>query len=94
MLRSRHLLPTASAILLAVCLPLAVAHGHDEANGGMDMHTGMSKNTSEPAVVNLDDEPAMISYFSYADHKNLIYAHIGLMVVAWVIVLPLGKCRV
>ena len=30
------------------------------------------------------------SYFSLSDHAGLLYLHISLMVVAWVVILPVG----
>lgn len=36
----------------------------------------------------MDDKP---SYFSLSDHVGLLYIHIALMTVAWVVILPVGK---
>lgn len=36
----------------------------------------------------IDDKP---NYFSLGDHTGLLYMHIALMTVAWVVILPVGK---
>lgn len=58
----------------------------------MDMYTGadMSIVVSEPQP-EVEYPP---SYFSHPEHRGVLLAHIGLMVLAWVIVLPLGKSNV
>ena len=33
------------------------------------------------------------TYFSHPDHVSVIYAHIALMVLSWVFVLPVGKLK-
>jgi hypothetical protein len=83
----------AGALLLGLLLPLAAAHGHDEdANMGMAM--GMSMSMAEPAAPSpsATAEPAPPNYFTHPEHRGLMYAHIGLMTLAWVFVLPVGEC--
>lgn len=70
----------AAATILA-CVPAVLAHG-DETDMEMDM-------AKTPAPTKPESEyPG--TYFSHPDHKAVIYAHIGLMVVAWVFVLPVA----
>jgi hypothetical protein len=33
-----------------------------------------------------------VSYWSLTDHVGVMYAHILLMTLAWVVVLPAGEC--
>jgi hypothetical protein len=58
-----------------------MAHGGEES---MDM--GMAK---EPPKPDFDSYPP--TYFALADHAGLIYAHIAVMVISWVFLLPIGK---
>jgi hypothetical protein len=57
-----------------------VAHGDDE----MDMKMGAADQPHPE-----DAYPP--TYFALRDHSNIIYAHMGLMTVAWVFMLPPGK---
>ncbi len=34
-----------------------------------------------------------LTYFGHSEHVAVIYSHIALMVLAWVFVLPVGKCQ-
>lgn len=67
-------------------LPTVLAHGDD--GGGHDgddhMDMGMDAGMDKPQ----DDYPP--TYFAHPDHAGLMYGHIGLMVVAWVFILPVG----
>ncbi|KAK3376010.1 hypothetical protein B0T24DRAFT_213445 [Lasiosphaeria ovina] len=67
----------ASAIILGL-LPGALAHGDDD----MEMGEGSDKP--------LPDDQYPPNYFGLADHRGLIYAHIALMVLAWIFILPVG----
>jgi len=65
-------------------VPAALAHGD-----GMDMAMGdESMSAAEHHVENSGYPP---TYFSHPEHRGLIYTHIALMVLSWVIVLPVGK---
>ena len=85
-----------TAILLGL-VSLAFAHGHEavEASSEASQHAGHGEDASatdmsaNKASHALSDGPP--SYWSHPEHVGLIYAHIGLMVLAWVIALPLGK---
>lgn len=76
---------TAAAVaFLGLLLPVVLAHGDDEA---MDMGDATGAAADEP-MPNSDLPP---SYFSHSEHRRLLVAHIGLMIIAWVFILPLGK---
>ncbi len=62
-------------------VPTALAHGDD-----------MNMEKSE-ADMPLPEDQYPPTYFALADHRGAIYAHIGLMVLAWVFMLPTGKTR-
>lgn len=75
-----------AAALLGLLVPTVLGHGDDEAMD-MDMGSGrtFSGNASQP-------EPEFVpSYFAHPEHRGVLLGHIGLMVLAWVFVLPLGK---
>lgn len=63
-------------------ISLALAHGDDGGDGmNMDNNAVDEKEGLE------DGDP---SYFWLERHVGMIYTHIVLMVIAWVIVLPVG----
>jgi hypothetical protein len=67
----------ATAALLLELCPLVVAHGEDHNEG--------------PVQVPDSDRPQ--SYWSLSEHASLLYWHIGLEIVAWIVVLPVGGLR-
>jgi hypothetical protein len=72
-----------SAVLVGLVLvPLALADG-DHLHGAKaesQAHNDDSQNDAEYPP----------TYFALADHANLIYAHIALMTIAWVFILPIA----
>jgi len=80
----------ACAVLLGLA-PLTVAHGHDE-----EMKMDMGEPAISRPTIPLPSASAagLGSYFQYGEHSGLMFAHILLMVVAWVFVLPVGECVV
>jgi len=68
----------ASIAVLGV-LPAALAHGDD-----MNMEKG-------EADTPLPEDQYPPTYFALPDHRATVYAHIGLMVLGWVFMLPAGK---
>ncbi|KAJ0295689.1 hypothetical protein COL5a_011865 [Colletotrichum fioriniae] len=82
---------SASQITTAVVLgivPLAVAHGAHEAGAdAMEMDMGMAHGADEPKAESKSYPP---TYFALADHVGIMYAHIGVMVLAWIFVLPIA----
>ena len=90
---------TASALrLLALAaivaaLPAVLAHGGGERHGDgdavdMDMSGGDGGAENEPEP---DLDVSQMSYFAYPEHTAAIYAHIVLMMLGWVVVLPICK---
>jgi hypothetical protein len=79
---------TSACILLLELLPLAIAHGHGD--GDMAMEMGESSN-SRPTIPPQAAMDGPQSYFQYGDRSGLMLAHIVLMTLAWVFVLPIGE---
>ncbi|KAI0503328.1 hypothetical protein F5B22DRAFT_662122 [Xylaria bambusicola] len=71
--------------LLAItgALPTVFAHGGDEDAMNMDGHDGTGGEDPKPEP---DSYPP--TYFAHPEHVSAIYAHIGIMVIGWVFVLP------
>ena len=67
-------------------VPAALAHGGDD---DMNMDMGMGADT--PADQPLPEGEYPPTYFALGEHTAAIYGHIGLMVIAWVFMLPVGK---
>lgn len=74
----------ATAVLAA--LPAALAHGDDD-------HMDMSIDVAEQEPQQVSDA-AGLTYFRLPEHTGAIYGHIALMLVAWIVVLPIGKCLI
>ncbi|KAK6953385.1 hypothetical protein Daesc_005688 [Daldinia eschscholtzii] len=73
-------------IAIAGAIPTILAHGHgDEGATDMDMNMDMSKEEPKP-----DPESYPPTYFSHPEHVVEIYAHIALMVISWVVMLPIA----
>ncbi|KAG4222777.1 hypothetical protein PC116_g28750, partial [Phytophthora cactorum] len=73
-------------IAVAGAIPTILAHGHgDEGATDMDMNMDMSKEEPKP-----DPESYPPTYFSHPEHVVEIYAHIALMVISWVVMLPIA----
>lgn len=79
-------LPVAAAtITWALLLPAVLAHGDDDATSmSMEGAMPMPANHSSPA----EDLPP--SYVHHPEYRGILLAHIALMALAWVFVLPLG----
>jgi len=77
-LTARLLTVVASAAVLGL-VPTALAHGDN-----MNMEKG---EADKP----LPEDQYPPTYFALDDHQATIYGHIGLMVLAWVFILPTGK---
>ena len=88
---------SASALLLTAVLA-SRAHAHSDAaatgmgmgmgmdmDGDGDMDTGMGEAGHEQSASQYPP-----TYFAHPGHVGVIYAHIALMVLAWVFVLPIG----
>jgi len=70
----------AATALLLELLPLAAAHSHGD---GMDM----SAHDTQPAPA---QDNGFGGYWSLSEHTSLMYWHIGLEILAWVVVLPIA----
>lgn len=86
-------------ILLCQVLPHALAHGAEPSN---DAHANMTMSPAHhqtngcgmtrPMVMkDMEDFPDFPSYFLHPEHSGLMFAHIAVMMLAWVVVLPLGE---
>jgi len=86
----KSLATSALSVLAGVTIlglvPAALAHGGDEGMN-MDMGTGADSPADQP----LPEGEYPPSYFALGEHTAAIYGHIGLMVIAWVFMLPVGK---
>ncbi|TPX09580.1 uncharacterized protein E0L32_009181 [Thyridium curvatum] len=78
--RSALLLLAGAAALELV--PTVLAHGMD-----MDMGGEMDMSQEEPKP---DPESYAPNYFAHPEHKAAIYAHIALMIIGWVFMLPVS----
>ena len=89
----RALLTFGAAALLEL-LPLVVAQIEDTHGSGGK--TVIQAPPSRPTVPDGVDEATMEpqSYFALSDHSSVIFAHISVMVLAWAVVLPVGRSRV
>lgn len=80
--------PALAAAVVGLLLPMALAHGGDEGmNMTMDMANGLPVAIDQSAPE--PEQPA--SYFRHPEQRSLLIAHIALMVLGWVFVLPIGK---
>lgn len=72
--------------MLGLLVPTVLGHGDDEAMD-MDMGSGATFSGNAPQP----EAELVPSYFAHPEHRGILLAHIGLMVLAWVLILPLGK---
>lgn len=79
----RHLVLT--TIFLLGISSIVIAHGHDE---GMSMAEPEMGRPTLAVTANVTVEP---TYFTCDEHSGLMMAHILLMIVAWVFVLPISQ---
>lgn len=82
-----RVLTLATAALLLEVLPLVAAHGDEHNDGPMDMGMDMHDAPRPP----VEDSGAPRSYWSLSEHATLMYWHIGLEILAWVVILPVGR---
>lgn len=78
---------TAAAFLLCA-LPLVAAHGDEHsgnAHGENDLNLHKAPKPPSP------DNDAPESYWSLTEHAGLMYMHIATEILAWFIVLPVGR---
>lgn len=77
-MHSSQVAATASAALLLGALPMIAAHGNEH----MQMEQGHQSNTTA------DAQEAVPNYSRYPHYSGWMYAHIALMVMSWIVVLP------
>jgi hypothetical protein len=65
----------------ALLLSLVAAHGEEH----------MDINAHDVPMPSPQDDGKPRSYWSLSEHIALLYWHIGLEVLAWVVILPVGK---
>jgi hypothetical protein len=78
---------TLVGVVLIGLVSVAVAHGEDE-DMSMDMGMGRPEIT-KPMDATVTAVPN--TYFNYGEHTGLLLAHVLLMTIGWVFVLPIGK---
>jgi hypothetical protein len=78
-------------VFIAGALPAVMAHGDNDGAMDMDEHGDMGghggSGAQEPKP-NPDLYPP--TYFTHSEHVTAIYAHIAIMVIGWVFMLPTG----
>lgn len=86
-MKSRFLALGSSPVIFLthVSRALADGHGHGHDHGGQDESETMQGIKDE-----LDNGPP--TYFSLSDNSGLIYSHIAVMTIAWIVILPVGTC--
>ena len=89
---------TSLTLALLAVLPLVVAHGAEH-GASMDMVHASMHDIATIANSSTPLHPGQATYYNHADHFGWMYAHIGLMTLAWAIILPVGKsshlvCRI
>ncbi|KAH6668607.1 hypothetical protein F5X68DRAFT_176351 [Plectosphaerella plurivora] len=87
----RSLFQPAAALAVLVLLPTVLGHGDEHGHNaavGPEMAEGYGN--AVPDAPKPDDTSAPDTYFALADHAGLMYAHIALMVLAWIFVLPVA----
>ena len=83
MTRARLLTLTTVALLLEVLFPLVAAHDDDHHDASMDI-------TDAAPPVSAPGNQVPQSYWTLSDHASLMYWHIALELLAWIVVLPVG----
>ncbi|KAI1862418.1 hypothetical protein JX265_009132 [Neoarthrinium moseri] len=82
---TRSALTLLAAVVVLGSLPAALAHGDEHES--MNMDGDMAMGTEEPKP---DAGSYPPTYFTHPEHRGTIYAHIALMVLGWVFMLPTG----
>jgi hypothetical protein len=80
-----------SGILLLAALPLVAAHGDEHEHSGMVMNMGSIHLNTTSSTAAAVTQAVPHNYFRYPGFAGWMYAHIALMVIAWAVVLPVGK---
>ncbi len=84
-----------AALLLLRVLPEVFAHGHDDFVAMGDASgTSVHFPNSTTYLANTTVAQSPQSYFAYPEYSGLLLGHIGLMVIAWLFVLPIGESAI
>lgn len=75
-----------AALLLHLTVSIS-AHGHDGGMENMDMSQGHQPAPSNASVAHGE----VVNYTDLSAHSSLMMAHIGMMVLAWFFILPVGE---
>ncbi len=78
---------------------LVPAHGqvpvHDSRKMNMDIVGGHRQLASSDNITSPDMDMELFlswpSYFDHPEHSGLMFAHIAFMVLAWIVLLPIGE---
>ena len=79
---------TAIQVALVVLHVCSFVAGHGDGSG-MEMN---SMNTSLHVPTQYDENWKMPSYAGLPEHSSAMVGHVVFMVLAWFLVLPVGKC--
>ncbi|KAI8939750.1 hypothetical protein NX059_003495 [Plenodomus lindquistii] len=83
-MQNRGAFRRATTVLLLATLASAIAHGDSDHGDTMDM-SAPAAAPSQP-----EGDGKLRSYWSLSEHATLMYWHIALEIVAWVVVLPIA----
>lgn len=90
-MRAKQTASLAAVFVLSHALQIVAAHGDDEASSQTDVGMDMTATTTIPATMGGNATGGPASYFSYGSNSSWMVAHAGVLVVAWVFILPVGK---
>jgi len=81
----------ASPLLLPLAiLPIVIAHEHSDTIDYTYIDMTRFHSNCMPMGA-MHSELSLSSYLNYPKYATLMYAHILLMVLSWVVLLPIGK---
>lgn len=80
-------------LVVAAALPLVAAHGHGHDEAATSMAMNAAPAPVAPKDKPLPDDWSIGSYYDHPGYSGWMMAHIVLMIVAWMIVLPVGKSQ-
>lgn len=84
-----------AALLFLRVLPEVFAHGHDDFMAMKDSSgTGVHFSNSTTCLANMTVAQSPQSYFAHPEYSGLLLGHIGLMIIAWLFVLPIGESTI
>ena len=92
-MRAKQITTLVAAFVLSHALQLVAAHGDEEASPSADIGMDMTTTSTSivPATMGGNATNGPVSYFSYGSNSSWMVAHAGVLVLAWVFILPIGK---